>query len=189
MSSILSSLCENSFGGRCCRLLREPVGNSPADRGCLEGLRAVALQLGGSWLHSDRPLFLGVDPEVDSDLEGSQIEIEDEEVYIGCIILKQGYRPEAFSVLLSLPCTVDEALPVVQASRSHHDRRRFPTLVPVNPQPLPGNITFVAAPVWAPLSSFQCVDTTQLDGRLWARQVPDYVARHEFASHCWGLHT
>ena len=179
LSSVLCSLWEGGLCTRCCRLLQEPVGSSPADREHLDRLRSVTLSLGGSWLHSGRTLFPGFAPEIDSEPEGSQLEVEDDEVYIGCIILKQGYRPEAFSVLLSLPCTVDEALPVVQASRAHVDRRRFPTLEPVNPQPLPGNITLIAAPVWAPLSSFQCVDTTRLDGRLWACQVPDYVARHE----------
>ena len=163
-----------------CKVLQEPTGSSPAEVQHLAHLRDLTLRLGGQWLQNGRlPFFVeGFDVDLDPDEVVSDAD-SDSGIHVGCVILKQGYSPEAFVVSLQLPCTVDEAEQVVQASRRAEDRRRFPTLTPIHPQPIAGNIAFAAAPEWAPLSSFQCLDTVSLDGRLWVRQVPDYVSRHE----------
>ena len=163
-----------------CKVLQEPTGSSPAEVQHLAHLRDITLRLGGQRLQNGRlPFFVeGFDVDLDPDEVVSDAD-SDSGIHVGCVILKQGYSPEAFVVSLQLPCTVDEAEQVVQASRRAEDRRRFPTLTPIHPQPIAGNIAFAAAPEWAPLSSFQCLDTVSLDGRLWVRQVPDYVSRHE----------
>ena len=163
---------------RQCKLLSEPVGQTPAEDQHLQDLRAVTLGLGGNWL-AQRTAFL---PEgfVQDDVDLAANARADEQLHlIGCAVLKIGYVPELLTVRIALPATPDEAENAVKAARCPSLQRRFPWLLPILPQPGLGAACFVASPSWLPALQPVCLDTIEIDGRLFAARVPDYVSRHE----------
>ena len=98
---------------------------------------------------------------------------------IGCAVLKIGYVPELLTVRIALPATPEEAENVVKAARCPSLQRRFPWILPVLPQPGLGAACYVASPSWLPALQPVCLDTIDIDGRLFAARVPGYVSRHE----------
>ena len=161
-----------------CKLLTEPVGSSPPEAQHLHDLRAVTERLGGTWL-AQRNAFLPAALIQDEPGPNPAASAEEQLHYIGCAVLKVGYVPELLTIGIALPATPDEAEAITQAARCPSLRQRFPWLVPVSPQPGIGAACYLASPSWLPDSHDVCFDTVHIDGRLFAAQVPDYVARHE----------
>ena len=71
-------------------------------------------------------------------------------IHISCAVLKIGYLPEKLLISLSVPATPEEATSAIQAVRSRDNRRLFPTLLSVLPQPCLGTAVFLALPSWQP---------------------------------------
>ena len=160
------------------KFLTEPVGNSPLEAQHLHDLRIVTERLGGTWL-AQRNAFLPAAMIQDEPGPHPVATAEEQLQYIGCAVLKVGYVPELLTIGIALPATPNEAEDITQAARCPSIKQRFPWLVPVSPQPGIGAACYLASPSWLPDSHDVCFDTVHIDGRLFAAQVPDYVARHE----------
>ena len=69
----------------------------------------------------------------------------------------------------------------LQATRDPVEVRGFPWLVPANPQPCPGSGVVLALPAWCAAETypkrFICLDTSQVNGRLFTVACPPYVSR------------
>ncbi|CAE7897283.1 CFDP2 [Symbiodinium sp. KB8] len=171
---------ESNFAPTLCRLLTEPVATTPEATAHLNALRAVTARLGGRWMRDNEHWFFDQDlePEPDS-AEQVGAMLMPEYIWICCIVLKFGYSPEEVVVAVQLPLTIDEFIQEVQQARRPECRILFPHLLPVAPQPVRGNAVLVAGPQWIAGLQGACLDTTQIDGRLFAGHVPDYVSRHE----------
>ena len=160
------------------KLLAEPTGHTPLEEQQLQDLRAVTARLGGTWL-AQRNAFLPAGMIQDETDANPAAAVADQLQYIGCAVLKVGYVPELLTIGIALPATPEEAETITQAARCPRIRQRFPWIIPVSPQPGIGAACYVASPSWLPHSQDVCFDTTHIDGRLFAAQAPDYVARHE----------
>ena len=172
--------CRLSFpgGAQQCKLLSEPVSDTPAGNQHLQDLRTVTRAFGGNWL-AQRNAFL---PEgfVQEDVDSPAQARNDEQLrLIGCAVLKVGYVPELLTIRIALPATPEEAESIVKAARCPRLQQKFPWILPILPQPGLGAACYVASPSWLPELQPVCLDTMDIDGRLFAARVPDYISRHE----------
>ena len=101
---------------------------------------------------------------------------------VNFIVLKPEYVKETAALSLTLPCTLGEAIDTLQAARTTEDFIRFPHLWAVNPQSVSGHAVFVAGPRWHPTALIICVNTTAIDGRLFAAYTGDYA---DYEALCW----
>ena len=161
------------------KLLVEPSGNTPHDRRSLRTLRSLTRQLGGRWLrnwshqsHEDVPFGFPVPEDTDSDQEDSVMPIH-------FVVLKHDYVPERLVASLRLPATPSEAITLLRHSRDPTARHLFPALLPITPQPKPSVACFIAAPAWNPGWHSICIDTSSIDGRIFAAFAPEYVTRRD----------
>ncbi|CAE7553939.1 RE2 [Symbiodinium sp. CCMP2456] len=119
-------------------------------------------------------------PALDHTDDTYSLDEEDESlVIVGCIILKDGYAAEHVTILVRIPATVDEVRRLVNEARTPTDRFAFPALLDVLPQPIPGNIVYLAGPLWSADQHGHCFNLVLFDGRLFTTHSPDYVSRHE----------
>ena len=162
------------------KLLVEPSTCTLAAAEHLSHMRSLTVRLGGRWLRDNNHWFheqdLEIEPEADE--QGDPL-VPPVVCWICCIILKYGYSPEEVVVAAHLPLTLEEFTHLVQDARRDEIKHIYPHLLPVGPQPIPGNAVFVAGPAWAAGLLGACIDTTFLDGRLFTCHVPDYISRHE----------
>ncbi|CAE7351216.1 unnamed protein product [Symbiodinium microadriaticum] len=100
-------------------------------------------------------------------------------MWISFAVLKEGYQPERITVQLSVPATPEEAEAALQAARDPYMRQLFPHVTAVLPQPSYGTAVYLAAPIWYPNMQGTCLDLVDLDGRIYATTLPDYISRHE----------
>ncbi|CAE7863811.1 unnamed protein product, partial [Symbiodinium sp. KB8] len=94
-------------------------------------------------------------------------------------IAKPGYWLERISVTTFLPATIDEVIDLVQAARAEEYFQFFPFLRAVHPQPCPGSGFLLACPIWQPDALLICLDTSLIDGRIFAAESPPYISRHQ----------
>ncbi|CAE6922405.1 unnamed protein product [Symbiodinium sp. CCMP2456] len=162
------------------KLLSEPQGTTPAANQHIACLRTLTYSLGGRWLRDPAPGWIDEVIGPDSLDETSSAE-EEGEIFttVGCIILKDGYSAEVASILVRLPATTEETRKCVAAARRRDHSDAFPALLDVLPQPIPGNIVYLAGPPWASDQHGHCFNLTLLDGRLFTVHAPDYISRHE----------
>ena len=170
--------CKTTGAIEVLKLLAEPNGNTPLEEQHLQDLRTVTERLGGTWL-AQCNAFLPAGMLQDEVDENPAVAVADQLQYIGCAVLKVGYVPELLTIGIALPATPEEAENITQAARCPIIRRKFPWIIPVSPQPGLGAACYIASPSWLPHPQDVCFDTTLIDGRLFAAQAPDYVARHE----------
>ncbi|CAE7876527.1 unnamed protein product [Symbiodinium microadriaticum] len=97
--------------------------------------------------------------------------------WICFVVIVPGYVSEYLTVLLALPATLEEAIEAVDEARSIHQQILFPHLLPASPQPCARNGILVASPHWQSHSMTICIDTTELDGRLFSVSAPEYANR------------
>ena len=161
------------------KLLTEPVPSDATDEQRLNDLRSSTIQLGYAWMHTDRMPFPGEVQPPDVEPEQRIGRVPETEMWINCAVLKDGYVPERISIHLTVPATPQEAQAALQAARQPHIRTLFPSVIDVHPQPHCGTAVYVAAPAWCPGFQGACVDASQLDDRIYAALLPDYIARHE----------
>ena len=159
-----------------CKLLNEPECHNSQDRQALRHLRRVTIELGGSWPYNvgEPSPFLW-----DEHSEGSSIRGSDEELvrWVSVIVLKPFYRAEDLTIVLQFPATEVELCSTVQDARQYATKFAFPHLKLVQPQPSDETIVLIALPGSQGLASVACIDSTRLDGRLFAVELPLYVDR------------
>ncbi|CAE7849182.1 unnamed protein product, partial [Symbiodinium necroappetens] len=156
------------------RLLTEPVCGNREQLQALQDLRFVTTELGGEWPYI--PVDEGTEDRVGTDdamsdefLLGSAVH------WMRALVLKPLFAPEDLRFAIRLPALLEDVRLAVRDVRRHDLSDDFPTLLEVFPQPVPGVCTFLANPAWLGLAMVACIDARDVDGRLFATQVPDYL--------------
>ena len=90
-----------------------------------------------------------------------------------------GYVREFLEIEIGVPATIQEALARVQSVREHEPASLFPHLLPVSPQPCPGSGFLLANPAWDVNRRSVCLNTTAIDGRIFAVVGPAYVNKSQ----------
>ena len=158
---------------RSCKVLREPASSGPPHDQRLHELRLITTRLGLPWLTlfdswlDPHPLDIAEEPM--TDLQESSL------VRIPFAVLVPDYAPELLEAPLSLPATLHEATEVLKDLREEEPQDRHPHLLSVLPQPVHGYATFVALPLWNPTALVICLNTSQIDSRVFASYAPDYT--------------
>ena len=94
----------------------------------LSALRTATRNLGLAWPLIPANLANFLDPET----EAPEQEASAQRTRIPYAVMTPGYPPEIGEVELELPCTPEEAIQAVQASRSTPCLLRFPFLIPAS---------------------------------------------------------
>ncbi|CAE7332986.1 unnamed protein product, partial [Symbiodinium sp. CCMP2456] len=163
------------------RLLTEPACGNREQLQALQDLRFVTTELGGEWPYI--PVDEGTEDRVGTDdamsdefLLGSAVH------WMRALVLKPLFAPEDLRFAIRLPALLEDVRLAVRDVRRHDLSDDFPTLLEVFPQPVPGVCTFLANPAWLGLAMVACIDARDVDGRLFATQVPDYLDRQSALS-------
>ena len=116
------------------------------------------------------------------DTEGSGSDSEDDEgdiQFLHFLILTPGYAVERLVLSAQLPATEAEILARAAAVRKQDVAFLFPHLCAARPQPVRGSGLLVASPFWVedmtPSRTTVCFDSTRVDGRIYAKDVPTYL--------------
>ena len=162
-----------------CKFLSEPTPQNMQDRRNLDVLRAMAPRFGQAWRYvppSDAEEILLAPSDVESDSEEeAQIPLT-----LHFAIAKPGYWLERVAVTTTLPADLDEVIDAVQEERNEAYFQTFPFLLDVTPQPCQGSGFLLACPLWNPDVILVCLDTSLLDGRIFAAESPAYASRQQF---------
>ncbi|CAE7213488.1 unnamed protein product [Symbiodinium sp. CCMP2592] len=138
--------------------------------------RHATATLGGDW-----PLTpIEIIQEQPQPADSPPTSEEEEDVafkWVAVAVLKVGFAPEFLTVVLGFPGTDRELCQAVQAARHPEDARLFPHLFTALPQPAVGCFVLVANPAWHPQAVTVCVNTQQVDGRLFAANSMHYATR------------
>ncbi|OLP99497.1 hypothetical protein AK812_SmicGene17930 [Symbiodinium microadriaticum] len=95
------------------------------------------------------------------------------------VILCPDYKPEVCAVTAPLPTSLLLAVASVNADREEIRWFRFPTIIPVFPQPDWDRAYFVARPVQPTGTVFVSFDLRPVDGRMFAIDVPNRLSRED----------
>ncbi|CAE7621446.1 unnamed protein product [Symbiodinium sp. CCMP2592] len=155
--------------------LAEPVPTTRSMQESLAALRYYAPLLGRGWRYTPQQPFLSLRDASDSEDSST----EEGEVNVLFVVLVPGYLPEVVHVTLNLPATVPEVLSAVSQARDPAPRDRFPLLVPASPQPRLGSGAVIAFAEWQMQEHLICIDSSCLDGRVFAMSAPAYVTRQQ----------
>eukprot|EP00439_Symbiodinium_sp_Y106_P028276 s5241_g3.t1 len=98
-------------------------------------------------------------------------------LYGSFYLLGQDCIAEWMAVRLPLAVSVADATPLIQAARYPHQAERFPSLVPVRPQPWQQAALCVAMPVWEFAGVLVAFDLSGIDGGVFSLAVPGRVTR------------
>ncbi|CAE7456239.1 unnamed protein product [Symbiodinium sp. CCMP2456] len=163
------------------RLLTEPTCSSPGQLQALQDLRFVTTEMGGEWPYI--PAGDGMEDRVGTDDDMSDEFLLGSAVHwMRALVLKPLFAPEDLRFAIRLPALIEDVRLAVRDVRRHDLSDDFPNLLEVFPQPVAGICTFVANPAWLGLAMVACIDARDVDGRLFATQVPDYIDRQEALS-------
>ena len=156
-----------------------PSDVTSEDRRHLRVLRNLTRTLGGRWLagwsfleQGDAPFGYPIPEETDSDVDEALQRIH-------FVVLKHDYVPERVAAHLRLPATQSEATAALGASRGHTAQSLFSFLMPIIPQPSDLAAWYLAAPAWNPGWHLICLDTTRIDGRIFAAFALEYITRRD----------
>ena len=176
-----SHLRRSGFGraGHCIqhRALSEPSGHTSSDQARIDTLRSLTRALGGPW-QTHQPIFAQAFVQPALEVEEPLVEERVFERSVSCVILKRDFDPEFAVVDLSLPATQEELIDRLQLLRDARIRERYPSLLPVLPQPCIGTATFIATPEWQHTPGV-CFDTSRFDNRVFVAAPPAYANRAE----------
>ncbi|CAE7698157.1 unnamed protein product [Symbiodinium sp. CCMP2592] len=124
-------------------------------------------------LHEVRGYFLFLDGrQGDDDLTEEHGESEVGAVTAHFIVLIPDCLPEHVAFALPENLTVPEVLNIISDEIDEQRSLYYPTLQEANPQPDRHWGTVIASPPWAGDIAIGCFDTRQIDGRLFALEVP-----------------
>ncbi|CAE7236988.1 CFDP2 [Symbiodinium sp. KB8] len=96
-------------------------------------------------------------------------------VHIQVLVVAPCYLAELHELSVHLPVRLPDFIKDVANLRRPVDARRFPGLVPVEPQLDPRFAVLVATPAWPHAQCTICIDSRQLDGRYFAMNAPATV--------------
>ncbi|CAE7275418.1 hypothetical protein AK812_SmicGene26536 [Symbiodinium microadriaticum] len=148
----------------------------------LQTLRRITETLGDTWPYTNQghPQFQWDEP---SDGFSAQDSDEDLVRWVSVLVLKPLYKAEDLTVVLRFPAVEGEVSRTVQDARHYNAKLHFPHLKVAIPQPSDETIVYLAFPASQGLAGVVCIDCTQVDGRLFATELPDYVDRRTILSH------
>ena len=128
--------------------------------------------------HSDEDRIVGPDPDPASEesSEGAG------EYQATTHILVPDRIPEQVDVVVSVDDGIQELLEVIAEARDHDQYLRFPHVVPAMPQPARHWGVLLAFPAWAVDEHLACADCRDLDGRLFAMDVPFSATKAQLCS-------
>ena len=170
---VLQARCFQKHAPTACKLLLEPTCSTAGQTRRLAALRDITRRLGGHW-----PFATSEDDDSSVSLSDSADSVVSQNMQWICfVVIVPGYVSEYLTVLLALPATLEEAIEAVDEARSIHQQILFPHLLPASPQPCARNGILVASPHWQSHSMTICIDTTELDGRLFSVSAPEYANR------------
>ena len=159
-----------------CKLLQDLLAPTGPHNSRLADLLDITRRLQQPWLYeqdSPNPDDLGLHlAGQEDDDQGANVTIN-----VTFAVLIPDYVAEYVSVSLLAPITELEAIEVLASARSTDRHLRFPHVVAVRPQVRPGIAICVAAPRWHQYAVIVCVDTGELDGRVYAQYGPHYADR------------
>ncbi|CAE7942823.1 unnamed protein product, partial [Symbiodinium necroappetens] len=153
------------------KLLCEPCCAGPTVQSALSALRTATRNLGLAWPLIPANLANFLDPETEAPAQEAGAQL----TRISFAVLTPDYPPETGEVELDLPCTPEEVIQAVQASRPTPCHLRFPFLIPASPQSVVGHAVLLATPRWAPLALTVLVNTSAIDGRIFACYALEYA--------------
>ena len=159
------------------KLLSEPVSHTVGQGQRMHAVRDAIEYLGGVWryhapnirLHAGMPILEEFSSDEDADGRTRRASF---------VICVPDYTLERLVIEVRFPATLAEVTPLLRQARPRDRDFRFPHLTPASPQPLDGTGVFVATPHWCAGVTLACIDSTRLDGRLFAASLPTYVDRH-----------
>ena len=159
------------------KLLSEPVSHTVSQGQRLHAVRDAIEYLGGVWryhapnirLHAGLPIVEELSSDEDADGRTRRASF---------VICVPNYALERLVIEVRFPATLAEVTRLLRQARPRDRDFRFPRLTPASPQPLDGTGVFVATPHWCTGVTYACIDSTRLDGRLFAASLPTYVDRH-----------
>ena len=165
-----------------CKLITEIAGDSYRMTPALQTLRRITETLGDTWPYTNQghPQFQWDEP---SDGFSAQDSDEDLVRWVSVLVLKPLYKAEDLTVVLRFPAVEGEVSRTVQDARHYNAKLHFPHLKVAIPQPSDETIVYLAFPASQGLAGVVCIDCTQVDGRLFATELPDYVDRRTILSH------
>ena len=112
-------------------------------------------------------------PGVDTDSSwGGSDEGSDGLLHLVCLILVVDCLPEQVEIALEPGASVDDLLNVIADHMDEARYIRYPLLRAVHPQPDRYWATVIALPSWADRENIACCDLREVDGRLFALDVP-----------------
>ena len=153
------------------KLLCEPCCAGPSVDLALASLRTATRNLGVAWPFFPANLSTLLEP----DLEEPDEQNAARPVRVSFAVLVPNYPPELGQADLELPCTPAEAIEAIQGARSTASYLRFPFLTPASPQSVVGYAVVLATPRWAPTTTTVLINTSEIDGRIFACHAPDYA--------------
>ena len=180
-SVLVVHCCGSLFARRQHKIAIEPTGSGSDDQGILDDLRSITLDLGFAWPYR-APFGLHV-PGVLHDFEESDTSPSTEPGWVRVIVLKWMFSPERLMVSVRLPATPTEAVAAVQGARLRSYAHDFPHLIAAAPQPAERTCYFLANPAWYSFDLIACADMAEIDGRVFAIRLPDYVDKQAVLAH------
>ena len=173
---------------RACKVLTDPRAVTAGPVHLIAALHRVTTRLGGTWRYMPYDADPLTDDSEDSISEESSP--DEEPTIMHFLLLTPGYKASRVTVSALLPILQDEVIELIQRQRRLEDRQLLPVLLPVNPQPCPGIGVVLAMPAWWSLAldapCCLCLDTSAIDGRVFAAPSPRYVSRRHLL-HLAGL--
>ena len=140
----------------------------------LASLRYFAPRLGEAWRYIPGPNALVVRQITPSDESGSE---EEAEILAHFAVLVPGFTVERLQIVVDELVTVPEMLRLAHHARQPVARSNFPLLVAASPQPCLGSGVLIAFAEWQISDHLICIDTSALDGRIFATKSPAYLCR------------
>ncbi|CAE7033290.1 HERC4 [Symbiodinium sp. CCMP2592] len=164
-------------GSRQSKVLKEPTCGNRAEARTLRGLRDATRRLGGRWI-TDPPHGLpGFAQAVLETDDMSDQEEASSPCVVFCVVFKLDYTREMLHVTIDVPATPDELTQELRQARSPGDADQYPQLLPVLPQPSYGLALYIAHQIWNAAPDLVCIDTVDVDGRLFAVSAPPYATK------------
>ncbi|CAE7362443.1 hemA, partial [Symbiodinium microadriaticum] len=93
------------------------------------------------------------------------------------LVYTEDFTPEMHTVEISFPCGINRLLVAVNAVRDADLARHFPCLRPASPQLHREFVTLLAAPLWLTHKATVLLDTSRINGCVFAAALPMQISR------------
>ncbi|CAE7244695.1 unnamed protein product [Symbiodinium sp. CCMP2592] len=154
------------------KLLQEPHSSRPSLRWALAAVRAIAQDMGQPWRyipHEDAAFL-----DLNGSPETSEADTDDVR-WVSCLVVTPDYKSEAHTIAVRFPSSVADITIALAIARQPRMNQWFPSLIPAHPQTLVNTGVWLACPAFQPTANLVCLDTSAIDGRVFAREAPQYA--------------